>query len=105
MCVRCTSQPRSSFNFSMARLAAGFGADAYIQTDWNEDVLPLHAFKKCDALMLPDSYPRFLPTAWKATAGEKYPDLRRLEGIQLVILPRKNPVRIGAEIQSVLLSP
>ena len=75
--------------------------------EWSNHELPPIAFREMDALILPDAFPRFLPTAWKSTGGDVHRqlDLSRLESIQIMILPPRARERVEAEIQSVLLSP
>jgi hypothetical protein len=66
-----------------------YGVSLDIKNIWQDTVIPLSAFQTKDALILPDSYPQFLPKVWSskhATTGMKL-DLRKLQGIQIVLNP------------------
>jgi hypothetical protein len=72
-----------------------YGAKVEINNSWQEHQLQLSSFLLNDALLLPNSYPRFLPKVWKKgqTSSSRQPDLRLLQSIQIVIDPedaRKN---------------
>lgn len=66
-----------------------YGVSLGIKNIWEDTVIPLSAFQSKDTLILPDSYPQFLPKVWSAkhaTTGMKL-DLRKLQGIQIVLNP------------------
>lgn len=88
-----------------------YGADAEIKKDWQVTEIPLSAFRSRSALMLPDSYPLFLPKVRPASETIVYaaPDLRTLESIQIILGSSgtkavNRPVEINLEIASVILT-
>jgi len=88
-----------------------YGARVEINNSWQEHQIPLSAFLINDALLLPNPYPRFLPTVWKKaqTPSSLRPDLRQLQRIQIVIDPedaikKGNTASFNCEIVSLDLT-
>jgi hypothetical protein len=65
------------------------GANVDLQPEWKEIEIPLSAFRTRSALMLPGSYPLFLPKTWNVDeeGRDSKVDLRLLQGMQIVVDP------------------
>jgi hypothetical protein len=87
-----------------------YGVDAEIKNTWQGIEIPLSAFRSRSALILPDSYPHFLPKEWKIepSTNNDRPDLNLLQSVQITVDPtnvrRQSEKReIGFSITSVNL--
>jgi hypothetical protein len=88
--VKARSSQDSACTIGIVFLMAdgrSYGADVDITDDWREVVIPLSAFRNRSALILPESYPLFLPKVWNgnAGAGAGEPDMRTLESVQILL--------------------
>jgi hypothetical protein len=66
-----------------------YGVDTELGTHWQEIEIPLSTFRSRSSLLLPNSYPLFLPKIWDAshdTINDK-PNLRSLECLQIITDP------------------
>ena len=88
-----------------------YGAPVEIGKSWHESSLSLSEFRPQPALLLPDSYPLFLPHLWQHMGSGRIQgsDLRMLEEIQVVVNPadtrRRGEVReSGFELVDVSLT-
>jgi hypothetical protein len=66
-----------------------YGANVDLPPEWKEIEIPLSAFQRRNALILPNSYPLFLPKIWKSgeDGSNGNLDLRSLQSIQIVVDP------------------
>jgi hypothetical protein len=66
-----------------------YGARVEIGEQWQESGISFSEFQPRPSLLLPDSYPLFLPHAWadRGTGTIRDSDLRILEEIQVVVDP------------------
>ena len=78
-----------------------FGANIELTKEWKDIEIPLSSFKSCSALILPSSYPLFLPEIWNSTAdnNESFKDLNKIEFIQIIC----GKPETGFEIESIYL--
>jgi hypothetical protein len=63
-----------------------FGTNIELTKEWKDIEIPLSSFKSCSALILPSSYPLFLPAVWNSTADDKgtLKDLKKSAFIQII---------------------
>jgi hypothetical protein len=64
-----------------------YGVDVEINKNWQSIEIPIAEFRGRRALILPNSYPLFLPKVWntnRATLNDT-PDLRLLQAVQIII--------------------
>jgi hypothetical protein len=88
-----------------------FGTDFQLPAEWGKVEIPFSSLKPRDVLILPESYPLFLPKRW---SGEHHPNGAEinpgeLESLQIIVDPMKSAQRgdvreMGFEIISVVLS-
>ncbi len=55
----------------LTREGLAFGTEAELRNDWSTITIPIGNFTISDALILPNSYPKFLPKIWKTNINEK----------------------------------
>jgi hypothetical protein len=93
-----------SLNFIMAD-GKCYTAAAKLKNIWQEVEIPLSAFHTGSSLILPNSYPLFLPEIWNAASdnSEKDLTLSALEFIQIVANPAAGVKETDFEIVSVTL--
>jgi hypothetical protein len=62
-----------------------FGAEIELTNEWKDIEVPLSSFKSCSALVLPASYPSFLPEIWNSAVEDKKPfkDVNMTGSIQI----------------------
>lgn len=85
-----------------------FGSDFQLPAKWNDVKIPLSNFKNDFALILPNSYPQFLPKVWKGnreTADQQF-DLSKIQFVQIVC-EKNNMEKEGSEtsfkLESIIL--
>lgn len=86
-----------------------FGLEVSITKEWNEITIPLNQFIKKESLILPNSYPQFLPKKWSAPmqSDSSSMDVSKLEFVQLIIdsdfqNSTSNRVEHGFEVESIV---
>lgn len=84
-----------------------FQSDVSLEKKWTEKEINLNDFHAGESLILPFSYPRFLPKLWKNKNQNKNTkiNLSELEFIQFLIMPEKNKKDFNCKlrIESLLL--
>jgi hypothetical protein len=62
-----------------------FGTNIELTKEWKDIEIPLSSFKSLSVLILPSSYPLFLPEIWNSTGDDKgtLNDLKKSEFIQI----------------------
>ncbi|MEW6193546.1 MAG: cellulase family glycosylhydrolase [Bacteroidota bacterium] len=63
-----------------------FGTEAVLNNDWSTITIPIQEFKISEALILPNSYPKFLPKIWKSdiTGKELEGEILNIEFLQII---------------------
>ena len=89
---------------------SSYTGQVQVHSGWQEHELSLSALRPADPLLLPNSYPRFLPRTWRNPHPEaaRGPDLRLLNSVQILVDPRaivrrERPVTVRCEIVSITL--
>lgn len=87
-----------------------YGVHVPLKKVWQKIDLPLPSFKKCSVLLLPNSYPTFLPYVWNPPTDENDRiDLSLLDHIQIIINERNHgsdlPQQCSIEVESIILKP
>ena len=81
-----------------------FSQNLHLKNVWEELELPLEKFKKGKALIMPFSYPKFLPKYWDGINSENEKvDLKNLNFIQIVC-DESDKLETGFEIESIVLN-
>lgn len=82
-----------------------FTSDVELQPQWEEIVIPLEKFVNGNSLVLPNSYPLFLPRVRETMNSAKRLDLLELTAIQIVCGDNmKEKKETGFEIESIYLT-
>lgn len=87
-----------------------YSARVHLSKSWNDTKIPLSDFKSSSALILPNSYPQFLPKIWNGTKEQlnQKLDLNQLQFIQITCEKPKSEIRndkaeISFRIESIML--
>ncbi|OIO23938.1 MAG: hypothetical protein AUJ54_00550 [Ignavibacteria bacterium CG1_02_37_35] len=82
-----------------------FTSNVELQTQWQEIVVPLPTFKVGSSLVLPNSYPLFLPDVRESSSERKELNPFNLSAIQIVCDSKtKEKLETGFEIESIYLT-
>ncbi|MDP1994627.1 MAG: hypothetical protein Q8K40_05200, partial [Ignavibacteria bacterium] len=82
-----------------------FASNVELQTQWQEIVVPLSNFKIGSSLVLPNSYPFFLPSVRESLRDVKELNPFDLSAIQIVCDSNmKEKTETGFEIESIYLT-
>jgi hypothetical protein len=86
-----------------------YGMDINLESNWKDMEIPISSFKLQDALLLPNSYPLFLPKKWQnqKEANMEPMEIQKIETMQIILEP--NPEIVSSqtftiEIESIILS-
>jgi hypothetical protein len=82
-----------------------FSSSLKLKNHWQDQELPLSAFQAGNSLLLPNSYPLFLPQIWNSPARDSNNEfkLSDLEFIQIVVNPADGIKETEFEVVSVML--
>ena len=77
-----------------------YGADVQPNNSWDTINIPFEDFKTCDALILPNSYPKFLPKVWRGSnmVSSLNDEMKNLQFIQ-ILYDAKNNSKTGSEFE------
>lgn len=82
-----------------------FTSDVELQPQWEEIVIPLEKFVNANSLVLPNSYPLFLPSVRESLSNAKKLNPFELSAIQIVCDSNmKEKTETGFEIESIYLT-
>jgi len=106
--LRARSTGDSACSMGMNLLLADgrcFSSSIRLKNQWQDQELSLSEFQTGNALLLPNSYPLFLPQIWKSPAGGSKNEfmLSDLEFIQLVVNPADGATETDFDVVSVVL--
>jgi len=85
-----------------------YSARVQLSMNWNDTKIPLSNFKNGSALILPNSYPQFLPKVWIGDEGNKKLNLNQLQFIQVTCEKPKSEIQndksqVSFKIESIML--
>ena len=94
-----------SLNFIMADGSCFTSSAVQLKNVWDKIEIPLSSFHRGSPLILPNSYPTFLPKTWDTIHkdNEPSPSLSALELIQVVVHPVRESKESDIEVVSVTL--
>ena len=93
--IKARSQKESSCNLTLVLLTSdgkSLGADVKLNNSWNVINIPFENFKTCNALILPNAYPKFLPKVWHGsnTGSNLKNEMKNLQFIQILYDAERN---------------
>jgi len=105
--IKARSLEKGEINIKLAILTRdgkSFAAHTKLNSVWQEVEVPLEMFKRESSLIMPFSYPKFLPKIWEGVnSDDEKLKLNESNFIQIICSSVANELETGFEIESIYL--